>query len=240
MSIASRLIGRDPESEPVTGESPDPSAHPSQAERRRRVRNSALQLGFELLVIFIGISAAFAAENYRETLERRSRARQFYSAILTELDVFIGPASRIAEDMSTRIQRFEAQRSAGGLVVPPFYREPNAERPPSAVWDASLMSGATLYVKPELFFELARLYNHIRSIGDRYQRYNTFTEGRVLPNLQTPRAYYDARDSLLGEYSGHVQRLGEIRDELVVATQTATRVRGAIQTELQRLGGSVR
>jgi hypothetical protein len=121
--------------------------------------------------------------------------------------------------------------------VPPFFREPNAERPPSAVWDAAVTSGAFTYLRPDLYFQLARLYNHIRSIGDRYQRYNAFTEARIMPALRAPDAFYDpATRALHGDFAGHVGRLAELRDELRVAAAAATAARDSVRAELARLG----
>ncbi|HYD53795.1 MAG TPA: hypothetical protein VEA99_14255, partial [Gemmatimonadaceae bacterium] len=192
------------------------------------------RLAFELLVIFVGITAAFAAENYRESIERRARARQFYRAILGELDVFIGPAGAIADTMTARLARFASDSAAGRRVAPPYFREPGGERPPSAVWDAAVTSGAFTYLRPELYFQLARVYNHIRSIGDRYQRYNGFTEQTLLPALATPDNFY-VGGALRGDVRGHVGRLAELRDELRTAAASARVTRDSVRAELSRL-----
>jgi hypothetical protein len=63
-----------------------------------------------------------------------------------------------------------------------------------------------------MFFSLAKFYGRAESSGDRYQRYNSFTENRVLPYLGQPAVFYDG-GKLRPEYAAYVERLRDFRDD---------------------------
>lgn len=176
------------------------------------------RLQFELLTVFLGVTGAFLAENYRRDRDDAARAQQFYREELVELNTFDGPAAQIGREIDRRLGAYDAARARGELAPPPYYREPRAERPPSAVWDAALASGKLEVIDQRLFYGLANFYNRVRSVGDRYQRYNQFTEQQLLPRLDDPRTLYERRPdgtvSMRAEYRAHVAHLIEIRDEL--------------------------
>ena len=191
----------------------------ARAVRSAAIRRAAGWLLVQLVSIFLGVSAAFYAENTRQARAEAARARQFYRAVDVELGVFIGPAAELADTMSARIAVFDSARAHGAAPALPGYRELRAERPPSAVWDAALASGAVNAVEPTVFYDLARFYNRVRSLGDRYLRYTSLSEQRQLPQAgDDPRMFYtpgpDGRPALRGEYRTQLQMLGEIRDEL--------------------------
>jgi hypothetical protein len=87
-----------------------------------------------------------------------------------------------------------------------------AERPPTLVWDALVETGGARLLPPDLLFDFARFFNRMDSLGERYIRYNQFSEDRYLPLVeQGAAAFYRPDGSLKPEYREHVERLRELR-----------------------------
>ena len=176
---------------------------------------------FELVIIFVGVTAAFALEDYREGREERQYRARMVGGLRASLNDIVTHQSEIEREIDAKLAAFDLARRRGEQPVPPVYREPGGERPPVRVWDGLVATGAARSLDPELFFRLARFYGRADSSGDRYQRYNMFTETRVLPYLGQPSVFYDA-GKLRPEYAAYVERLRDFRvdgHELIVQAQ---------------------
>lgn len=84
------------------------------------------------------------------------------------------------------------------------------ERPPTRAWDAIVATGVARAIEPQLVFQLARHFSRGEGWGDRYQRYNAFTEQQILPYLNTPERFYGPDGKLAPLYAAHVERLREL------------------------------
>ncbi len=223
--IAPTLSSVDREAEPA-------AFHPDSVAPRvsRRWGPYALRVAFELVVVFVGVFGAMLADEYREREQRRERARHIYQALLKEMDIFVGPGAQVAAEMTRRLAAYATAARAGERPVPAHYREPRAEAPPSAAWAATMASGGVQLIDPPLFYRLADHYNLVTSIGDRYQRYNAFTERDLLTRLpEGSAAFYDARSGRLRpEFQAHMERLAELRDELAGALEAAQALRAEL------------
>ena len=91
-----------------------------------------------------------------------------------------------------------------------------------------MATGAARALDPELFFRLARFHSRADSVGDRYLRYNNFSEGRVLPYTSEPSIFYDARGQLTLEYAAHLDRLRDLQRELRAMITEAAQLRDAL------------
>ena len=188
----------------------------------------------ELAVIFAGVFGAFVAEDVRQQREDDQRAQQIYAALLGELGAFSARVPVVTQEMDDSLTAFRDARRAGRTVPPAYYREPRAEAPPTAIWQATLASGGVALLEPTLFNELATFYNRLESVIGRYRRYNTFTEEHVIPHLRTGADAFYARDgTLAGQYHGHMVRLEEIRSDLEELSVEVREIEGRIQDVLR-------
>jgi hypothetical protein len=80
-----------------------------------------------------------------------------------------------------------------------------------------------------LFFLLALFYGRADSFGDRYARYNAFSEQRVLPYLDDERTFYDAAGKLKPEYAAYVDRLRDLQGEDQSLVEQAGKLRDALR-----------
>jgi hypothetical protein len=169
----------------------------------------------ELAIIFAGVFGAFVAEDVRQSREDTQRARQIYAALSGEVSTFAAGAPQVVALIDAAVAEWEESRRGGIIAPPPFYREPRAEVPPTAIYEATLASGGVAVLDPDLFNQVATFYNRLSSLSDRYLRYNAFTETHVLPGiLGDPVAFYDGTSTLLPVFQTHMDRMKEIRDEL--------------------------
>lgn len=167
---------------------------------------------FELVIVFVGVTAAFALEDYREGREERQYRERMVGGLRASLNDIVVHQGEIEREIDAKLAAFDLALRRGEQPVPPVYREPGGERPPVRVWEGLVATGAARSLEPELFFRLARFYGRADSSGDRYQRYNAFTEERVLPYLGQPEVFYDG-GKLRPEYAAYVERLRDFRDD---------------------------
>ncbi|HEY5722265.1 MAG TPA: hypothetical protein VIT45_08070 [Allosphingosinicella sp.] len=177
--------------------------------RRRRLWKWLLA---ELAIVFLGVSLASYADDYRQRRSDQALSRQVVAALGRSL-VDLGKHEQdVGSGLDAKLARFDSERKRGLRPVPPLYREEMAERPPTLVWGALIESGGARMLPPDLLFDFARFFNQMDSFGERYIRYNQFSEERFLPVIeQGEPAFYRPDGSLKPEFREHLERLRELR-----------------------------
>ena len=180
------------------------------------------KVALELFIVFVGVSAAFAVDDYRSDREQDQRRQAIYHALdheLAQMAQTRGPA--LQREMTQELAAWDAAIARGERPMPPTFRIPGAERPPTGVWDAAVATDSIELVNPELFYELARFYNRAQSAGDLYQRYASGAEVDIWPRLREgPPAFWPGR-KLSPEVAADVQRLREFRERQGELTREA-------------------
>lgn len=184
-------------------------------------------LAGQLLVIFLGVSAAFIVENYREALSGKEELHQAVAGIITELEQHERRSVEFADAFNAATERWAAADREGRRAIPGYYRIPGASHPPTAAWNMAVTSGIARRLEPKLRMELGYFYSEFTGIHDSYDRYNQFTEREVLPRLTGgPDAFYGPDGKLLpiflvhmdlqNEFAGDLRKLGQKAHELRV------------------------
>ena len=204
------------ESDPSLSVGDEPESPPTPADKRdrwNRVGPLLSKVALELFIVFVGVSAAFAVENYRDEREKDERRAAVYRALDRELRQMAethGPV--LQRQMTEQLATWDRAIARGEKPLPPSFRIPDAERPPTGVWDAAVATGTIELLEPELMFELARFYTRAETVGDLYQRYSTGAQVYVLPHLREgPTAFWGPDGDLRFEIAAHVQRLRDFR-----------------------------
>ncbi len=178
-------------------------------------------------MIFLGVSAAFLVENYRQRQNDKEEMMQAVTGIIKELEHYETKSAIFADGFQSAIDRWSAADKAGQRAVPGYFRLPGAPHPPSAAWNAIVSSGIVRMVDPQLRIDLGYFYNEFVGIHENYDRYNQFTEREILPRiLQGPDAFYGADGKLLpmfrvhmdleSEFAADLRRLGKASHDLRV------------------------
>ena len=193
-------------SEPVSSTSENP--------KRGRFGPLLSKIALELFIVFVGVSAAFAVENYRDARAQDQRREAVYAALDRELKQMAETHGPILQKrMTEQLYAWDRAVARGEKPVPPSFRIPDAERPPTGVWNAAVASGTIELVEPELMFELARFYTRAETVGDLYQRYSAAAQVDIWPHLREgSSAFWQPNGRLKDEIAADVQRLRDFRD----------------------------
>jgi hypothetical protein len=186
------------------------------------------EFAFELFIVFVGVTAAFALENYREARQEASYRHAMVGGLRASLNDWTTHGAEIDLQITKLLRDFDESRKQGKTPPPPVYRESGGERPPTRAWDGIVATGATRSLDPTLFFRLATFYNRADSFGDRYLRYNVFTEERVLPYLGNAHTFYDDTRHLRPEYAAYVDRLRDLHREVHALVVLAAKLRDSL------------
>lgn len=167
---------------------------------------------FELTIVVIGVTAAFALENVRKEASDAQYHSQMIAALGPTLDDVIRHNQQFDREVTSKLVTFDAAIAAGGEPDLPIFRETGAERPPTRAWDGLIASGAARSLDPELFFRLARFYTRQDSFGEKYLRYNDVTEQRVFTAGRDTSTFYDpVSKRLRPEFAAYVDRLRDLQ-----------------------------
>lgn len=189
------------------------------------------KLMLELIVIFVGVSAAFALETVRRDREEAEYYATIIAALVPTLDNAIEHNREFEREVGPKLIAFDAAIARGEQPSLPIFRISDGERPPIRIWDSVVATGAARALKPDLLFRLSVFYNRQYSVGERYVRYATYTEQRIFPLGADKAAIYDTQGKLRPEFAAYVDRLRELREAERRVTAQAIVLRG----ELKRL-----
>lgn len=187
-------------------------------------------IGFELFVVIVGVMLGMAASRWAAEREERAYHDRMVTALDATLKVYVEAGDFIHREISGLLKDHERRLSRGERTPPPYWRLDQLERPPTLAWDAMVATGIAKSIEPELVFQIARFFSRGDGLGDRYQRYNAFTETHLLPYLAQPQRYYGPDGKLLPLYAAHLDRLRE----LLKVNDEMTQEAAAIRRELKR------
>lgn len=165
---------------------------------------------FEVVIIFIGVTAAFALEAARQEREDRAYRTGMIAALIPTFNDFEQHSRLFQQETGSKIAAFDAALARGEQPKLPIYREPGGERPPSRAWDGIVATGVSKALPPDLYYELSRFYTRQESLGERYVRYAQMTEQQVLTLGPEQRGVYDPNGKLKPEYAAYVDRLRDL------------------------------
>ena len=189
------------------------------------------EIGFELFVVVLGVVLGLEASGWAAKREEREYRRQMIAALDETLTDYVDSGNHIHRRIVTAIRDYDRRVAAGERPPPPILRFPLLDRPPTRAWDAVVATGLARTIDPKLVFQLAMHFSRADSFGDRYQRYNQFTEHEVLPYEAHPARFYGPDGKLAISYASHVQRLRELLALNDQMTEEAAAMRRELNAE---------
>jgi len=180
-------------------------------ERFERHRPLMGRLLFEIVIIFVGVSAAFALEEARQDREERHYRTSMIAAMIPTFDDFARHNRLFIGESEAKIAAFDRAIAAGGKPLLPIFREAGSERPPTRAWDGIVSTGVSRSLPPRLFFDLSLFYTRQESLGERYVRYVAIAERDIYPLGPGQVGIYDPQTGKLKpQYAAFVDRLREL------------------------------
>jgi hypothetical protein len=170
--------------------------------RRARHRRPSLgALALELVVVFVGVYAAFALTAWdqgRQNADKREHLRQALLAEVRGTNV-IAHGSQAA--LQQLLGQFEASRLRGEHPVPrPMLSETRVD---PNVWNATVAAGGINLIDVETFVQLARYYNGVQAGLESNQTLKRLSETQLIPHQGDPPAsfYVPGTNELRPEYT---------------------------------------
>jgi len=188
-------------------------------------------IAFELFVVILGVVLGIEASRWAADREERAYRHQMIAALDETLADFEGAGPRIHNRVTTSLDDFARRTAAGERPPPPILRFPTLERPPTRAWEAMIATGLARSIDPRLVYRLAKHFSRADSFGDRYQRYNGFSEQQVLPYLSEPARFYGPDGKLSPLFASHVDRLREMLELNDTMTKDVTVLRRELKAE---------
>jgi len=170
--------------------------------------------GAELVIVFVGVYAAFWVDNYRDQQNRDARTAQIIVALKADLTDYVVVGTRYNEDIATNVGAWNEARAKGEKPVPYALRIRGSDTPPITVWQAITGSSLVDLIDSNLLFDLGFYYSEMDGVGRKYVRYAEFTEAYVLPGMKRGAEwFYDEAGNLKPEFAAHMDRLLEYHED---------------------------
>jgi hypothetical protein len=199
-----------------------------QRERTGRVRLSALAL--ELLVVFVGVYAAFALAAWDRQRQDDVKRRQLTRALVAEVRGTTNIARIGAANLDTLIAHFESARVRGEHPRPPAllaitHADPN-------IWNATVAAGGIDLIDVPTFVQLSRFYNAVQGGLDSYQQMRRLSESQLIPHAGDPidTIYVPGTNDLQPMYAWYPELLAQLRAvaDIVIARGDSVLTRIAV------------
>jgi hypothetical protein len=197
--------------------------------------------GAELVIVFVGVYAAFWVDNYRDQKRDAERTVQIVQTLHTDLQDFVATSRIFDERIASGLDAWEAARANGERPPPYVFRVDRSETPPISVWQAVSQSSLVELLEPSLLFDLGFFYSEVEGVGVKFVRYSQFTDEFVLPGLKRGAEWFydDSTGDLEPEFAAHMDRLREYREDMRVLSGWAECLIGRLEAR-QMKGGSCR
>jgi hypothetical protein len=207
------LEGEDAE---IDGVAEGPPARGGWAQLDRWIsRHTLSKVGLELLSVFIGVTAAFALDNWRQARQQHQSADAVYKSVSEEVGLIAHGGPEIDLKIRDGLTDWQARYARGQRPVPFTYLMPRSPRPPTGVWEAAMSSGLINLLDTRLLFCLARYYRRLESSGEEYVDYKHFVENEVLPYADDPKYFYGPSGRLKPRFAGNMESIVRWQNEHV-------------------------
>jgi hypothetical protein len=172
---------------------PDPG--PTRSSRRVPV---PARLLLELVVVFVGVYAAFALSEHQRQRVAEERRKQTQLALVREIESITEVTRRVAQQIPAAVARFDSLVAAGARPA----LEPMIEpvRVESHMWQATLASGGLELFDVGAVFRLSQFYNELNAGFEQLAQLRGLSETVLIPNLDRgDDEFYDPSSGALRE-----------------------------------------
>jgi hypothetical protein len=193
--------------------------------RSSRWRKTVPLIILELVVVFVGVYAAFALSEHQAERQASERRRQIQLALVREIEDITANTCNAAHVIGRMVASYDSALAAGG--TPPLEPMMEAVGVENHMWDAALVSGGLDLLDVETIFRLSEFYNELNAGFAQMEQLRELTQTLLLPNL-------DAGTSEFYERPGRLRRrygwyLVALRNLQVLATRTT--IKGEVLME---------
>lgn len=208
------------------------AAAPQPESRPHRFRPLLL----EMLFIFVGVTAAFLVDDYRDRREAAARAVLLAGAIHQDIGDSQEVQAELVAAIDSGLAAFGTQIAAGQRPVPYVLEISGSLRPPAGVWESAAEIGLRDFADPALLFELSYYYSESQGVADNFVRYSEFTEREFWPvALSDSSRFYREDGQLRGEFKAHLQQLRDYRSDIAHQIEWGMQLQERLKAEFPGL-----
>ncbi|HNP35507.1 MAG TPA: hypothetical protein PKK10_06615 [Woeseiaceae bacterium] len=177
-----------------------------------RAQNWAAVLS-ELLIVIAGVYIGLQANTWNEERLDAQRREQIIRALVTNLSDSISVQRLMIEQIGTGLSSWDDSAARGERSPPFFYRIEGSDTPPE-IWSTFAQMQLTDLFDPVTLFDLMFFYSELDGVGQKYIRYVTFVEDRVLPGIiSDDDIFYDVGGQLKPVFRANMDRLRDFQQE---------------------------
>ena len=177
----------------------------SQSTRRAILVRPAL----ELLVVFIGVYAAFALSEYESRRDANERRRQLQAALVIEIRDIASNTRRVAETLPPQLARFDSAVAAGARPPLEPWIELVGMQP--HMWEATLQSGALDIFDVPTVYAISQFYNELNAGFEQLAQLRELSEAVLIPALGgSTDEFYDSANRIRPKYMWYRDGLGRL------------------------------
>ncbi len=175
-----------------------------------------------LIVVFVGVYAAFALSEYRVAQEAEAHRDQIHQALIREIEEITVRTRRAAEYLPIAVAFYDSSIAVGAM--PPLQPMIEPIRVRSHMWEAALQSGGLNLLDVPTLYRISEFYNALNEGFERLAQLRELSETVLIPNLgRGPEEFYDPLTKTLRpkyawyldglrravDLAGQITRLGE-------------------------------
>lgn len=179
--------------------------------QRSGIASMAFRYGGELVIVFVGVYAAFWVENWRDQRVGEERTRQVVETLRQDLADQVSVGELFTGTIESELADWEAAWQRGEKPPPYVFRIDRSETSPKSTWEAVSRSEIVELLDPGLVFDLGFFYAEYEGVGRKFMRYSAFVDAEVMPGLKRGNEwFYDtATGNLKPEFAANMDRLRE-------------------------------
>jgi len=189
----------------------------------------------ELLIVFLGVSGAALADDWRQQRNEREQTRMLTANVVRTLDGLIRHDQEVRTPFQRQIELFEAAQKRGARPAYVFLFRRGARGVPTVGWDILIGAGGANRLRPDMMYDLGMFFATLGSLADQYSRYAEFLEEQVLPRTEDNGHFYVEGSNRLKPV--YAQNLDRLRDILALEATLARRARG-LRQRLEGIAGA--
>lgn len=177
--------------------------------RQRSVRTIG-RFAVELLVVFVGVYAAFALSEHQRQRVAEVRREQLELALVHEIQGVIENTGRVAASIPSSLENFDSLVAADARPQLRPMIEP--VRVETHMWEAVLQSGGLDLFDVPTVYRLSQFYNQLNAGFEQLAQLRSLSETVLIPNLgQDEDEFYDPESGeLRPKYAWHRHGLGRL------------------------------
>ncbi len=184
----------------------------------------------ELVIVFVGVYAAFALSEYQRERELDVRRNQLRLALIEEIEDITYNTRSVSFQAAQMREQYDSLHAAGEM--PPLQPFLEPLRVETHMWEAVLTSGALDLLDVPTMYRMSRFYNQLNAGFEQFTQLRQLSQSMILPEAERgSQAFYDPDTGRLRpQYVWYLQGIGRIQE----ATRSVTELGERLVRELEQ------